>query len=139
MNSIDVTTNYRYLAISFPKKNLEMFSDLFNMLDYTIRNFGYSTVVLLFWSCDMPSFIAVIWHPQYKCYIDRIQRVQNKFLRFLAFENGIVIINHDYSRIKKVFGMLTLKNCKLISDFLMLHKIVKGRLLIPSILQCIPF
>lgn len=51
----------------------------------------------------------------------------------------IVIVNHDNSHIRKLFGMLTLKNYRLISDFLILHEIVNGRLLINSIMQCIPF
>lgn len=115
------------------------------MLGYIIRNsklfHNNKTLLSLYYSFvySKLNFASSIWNPQYKYYIERLERVQNKFLRYLSFKNSIIIENHDYRNVRMRFDLLSLKSCRKKTDVLLLYKVLNNILNVPDILHMIPF
>lgn len=70
------------------------------------------------------SFASVVWNPRYNIHITRLERVQNRFLRYLGFKTATPIMNHDYNNIRSKFKILTLEYKRTIADLCMVFKIV---------------
>lgn len=57
------------------------------------------------------SFASIIWNPQYAIYVNRIESVQNKFLRFLAFKmRAAETEQRDYNQIRSRFKIIRLED-----------------------------
>lgn len=81
------------------------------------------------------SFASVIWNPIYEVHIKRIQRIQNKFLKFLAFKTHTIIENRDYTPIRKKYHMLALKDGRSVQELCILHKIIHSGIDSPFLLN----
>nr|CAH7748267.1 unnamed protein product [Callosobruchus chinensis] len=81
------------------------------------------------------SFASIIWSPQYDVHINRIESVQHKFLKILAYKSGIAIDNHDYSAVMEYFKILPLAKRRVISDICYLHKILNSGIDCPYLLS----
>ena len=55
------------------------------------------------------NFASSIWSPSSITYINRLERVQNKFLRFLSYKFNFPIENHNYIPIITHFKILQIK------------------------------
>ena len=84
------------------------------------------------------SFASIIWNPQYATYIERLERVQNKFLKFLAYKSNF-ITEDGVSLARNHFRIVTLENRRKISDILFLHKILNNCIDSSEILSMIGF
>lgn len=72
------------------------------------------------------NFASVVWNPQYAVYQQRLERIQNKFLRFLSRKADVVIVNGNYKPILEKFSILTLTRRRAVSDLIMIYKLVNG-------------
>lgn len=82
---------------------------------------------------------SVVWHPYLVKDQLRIERVQNKFLNFIAFKMNIYHEPHDYSNLRQVLSIPTLASRRDKADLDFLKSILNGSLDIPELLAAIPF
>lgn len=86
------------------------------------------------------NYAAVVWSPQYSHYIDRLEAVQNRFLRFICFRtNGVVHYNTSISDLKTQFNFISLESRRKQMDVIFLYKILNGLADSPYILSKIYF
>jgi len=84
-------------------------------------------------------FGSVVWQPYLAKDQLRLERVQNKFLNFIAFKMKIYHENHDYSNIRQVLNIPTLSSRRAKADLNFLNSILSGSLDVPDLLAAIPF
>lgn len=84
-------------------------------------------------------YSSSVWSPFYKCHIDNLERVQKRFLRFIAFKLKIPSEHIVYLDLMKVLNIPTLENRREMLDLVFLFKIVNGLIDSPSLLHEIDF
>lgn len=101
----------------------------------------HKTIITLYYSYVFSKlqFASVIWSPRYRNSIDRLEKIQNKFLRFLCFKTHFRIVDHDYSIARSHFKILELERRRTISDIMTIFKIVNNMSNSPSILSKVKF
>ena len=70
------------------------------------------------------SFGSVIWNPRYDIYIDKIEQVQHKFIKYL--NNKFYTPNTDISTIKKNLNLLSLEDRRQLYDVKFVYKIMNN-------------
>ncbi|KAG7295509.1 hypothetical protein JYU34_021716 [Plutella xylostella] len=82
-----------------------------------------------------------IWNPSYQVHIDRLERVQRSFTRFLAFKSSNSNINTrcSYEDRLSYFKMHSLKHRRDYHDLNCLHKLLSGTMSEPNLLMEINF
>lgn len=114
------------------------------MLGFVLRQSRYFTdvrsVVLLYnaFVLGRLSFGSCVWNPRYNIYINRIESIQNRLLRFLAFRRGAGG-THDYALLRGIFCLRSLEQRRHASDICMLYKIIHGYVQVPYILEKVVF
>lgn len=78
-------------------------------------------------------YASQIWNPQYGIYIDRLERVQRRFTRFLGFKFKLPRMKYAQRCIK--FHLLPLYLRRDISDVLFLAKVLRGSIDSPDLLR----
>lgn len=123
----------------------QMVSSALKMLGFikrTCKDFKNSNSLLALYYAFIYSklqFAAPVWSPGYNVYVDRIERVQKKFMRFLSFKFHIPVINHDYSDVRSRYGLLQLHVRRKMSDFVLLFKLLNNLIDSPELLAKIKF
>lgn len=69
-------------------------------------------------------YACTVWSPFYGTYINQIERVQRKYLRFVGYKMGIPIENIVYDDIMKVLNIPTLENRRILMDICTLYRIL---------------
>lgn len=82
-------------------------------------------------------FCSVVWSPHYKCHIERIERVQKKFIRIMNFRNGHG--DTTYKSSLNRYKMLSLSDRRELTDMVFLFKILLNKIDSPTLLSNIPF
>lgn len=80
-------------------------------------------------------YASEVWNPRYDYYINRIESIQRKFLRYIQFKTGIYDISYDL-RCKR-HHLLPLQLRRRIADLSYLHKIINGSIDSPELLECV--
>lgn len=121
---IDIVVNKALKMLGFVKRQFPQFS----------RN---TTLISLYYAYVFSrlNFASPVWNPQYNIYIDRIERVQNKFLKSLAFKNNV---NSDYDNLRRRFRIISLQNRRVLNDIIVLHKILNSKIDSMDLLSSIP-
>ena len=72
--------------------------------------------------------VPAIWSPYLACDKSRLEAVQHKFLRYLAFKDGRPMHPHDhnYSSIMNRFKIPTLASQRKVNDAVFMFKLVRG-------------
>lgn len=96
---------------------------------YKLLFFAYVRSVL--------EFGSIIWSPIYKVHIDRIERIQNIFLKALCCRTGVIFNSPIESA--NFYNILSLQNRRLYLDSLFFFKILKDIIKCPNLLQNIVF
>ncbi|KAL0841367.1 hypothetical protein ABMA28_015066 [Loxostege sticticalis] len=78
-------------------------------------------------------YCSYVWNPQYNIYVDRIECVQRKLMRYLQFKSNIQDI--DYEARCKRHHILPLKERRDISDLNLLAKIAQSQVDSPQLLS----
>lgn len=78
-------------------------------------------------------FASVVWTPHYQIHIDRIERIQNIFLKSLCYRTGYYSDSALASRAH--FSIPTLCNRRLYLDLIFFFKIIKNEIRCPNFLQ----
>lgn len=87
-----------------------------------------SSIILLYNALVRSSleYCSTIWSPYYSLYINDVESVQARFVRYLCVKNGIRKAIPDYNDRLRHFKMISLKERRDHSDLLILHKIING-------------
>ena len=88
-------------------------------------------------------FGSVVWNPQYEVLIYSLERVQNKFLRSVAFRCGYSREEYTYEELSLVLksrlNIDSLKNRRTKSDLLFLFRIINGLIDCSDLIELIHF
>lgn len=90
-----------------------------------------NTLKLLYCSLVRPhlEYCSSIWSPYYNNYKEKIERVQNKFLRFLGFKIRAITGNngfYNYEEIRAYINITTLEERRYHHDLKMLYNLLNG-------------
>ena len=76
-----------------------------------------------------------VWSPYFNVHMDKLDSVQRKFLRYVAFKKGTTIENLNYSNLELEIGFKTLSKCRDCKDIVFTHKILNGLVSSPDLLS----
>ncbi|KAL1448351.1 hypothetical protein WDU94_015562 [Cyamophila willieti] len=98
---------------------------------------NHKTFIILFFSLVRPilEYATVIWAPYYNNQISKLESVQHRFLRYLAYKQGTRIENHDYTEILSTNNMCTLQQRRIMLDVIFLYKILNFLVDCPDLLH----
>lgn len=119
-------------------------SKAFKILGFVLRNTKefkqVQTIILLYNSLvrSCLEYCCVVWNPHYKKYIERIEKIQKKFVKILAYRHNTRSLKNYSDRLAH-FNMTSLENRRRILDLSFLYKIVNGVLDCPQVLKEINF
>ncbi|XP_045452732.1 uncharacterized protein LOC123661837 [Melitaea cinxia] len=87
-------------------------------------------------------YASPVWNPSYRVHVNRIERVQKSFTRFLRFKCPGCPYGADYSVRLSYFSMTSLEQRRNSSDRIMLYKIINNLINVPDLLSeisiCVP-
>lgn len=84
-------------------------------------------------------YASQVWNPRYRTYIDRIERVQKKFMKFLCFKLKVPYISSDYYTLCKKHHLIPLHKRREIADIIYALSITSGKVECPELLSSISF
>ena len=82
-------------------------------------------------------YACQVWSPFYDQYIQQIERVQKKFVRFVAFKMGIASEDVVYEDVLKSINLIPLKDRRSYIDMRTFYKILNGLIDCPELLSLI--
>lgn len=87
------------------------------------------------------TYCSVVWNPCHKKYIDCIERVQKKFIKFLYFmkHGSYPDRNHSYESLLNEFEFASLRKVREINDLIFLYKIVHNQVDSMALLSSLQF
>lgn len=88
---------------------------------------------------SVTEYACPIWSPHYKKWIDKIEKVQKKFLRHVGYRLRIPRDELLYSDILTFLEMSSLEKRRLYFDLCTLFRVVNGLIVSPALLQLINF
>lgn len=86
-------------------------------------------------------YTSVIWSPYQRKYINSIEGVQHRFLRFASFRlsSPMSRLDHDCLHIMQRLNLLTLEVRRLVADAAILFNIINGNINCPCLLSLFDF
>jgi len=82
-------------------------------------------------------FASIIWYSKHNNLIDKLEKIQRRFLRMMAYKLGRVDVSVDI--IAMEFGLESLASRRLYNDIAFVHKLINGKLFCPESLRKINF
>jgi hypothetical protein len=80
-------------------------------------------------------YASQIWNPQYQIYVDRIERLQTKFIRFLCYKMRVNYSSNNYYELCRKHHLIPLVKRRAIADIVYLVNIIKGNVDCPNLLS----
>lgn len=84
-------------------------------------------------------YASQIWNPRYATYVNRIENVQIKFMRYLSYRTRTLFKSVDYLDFCKKHHILPLQSRRAIADIVFLMKVVLGIIDCPELLSLVKF
>ena len=81
------------------------------------------------------NFASIIWSPKQKTYIDRLENIQDKFIKYLFLKQNVAIPADDVSLARIHFRLVSLKNRRIMSEVLFMYKIFNNLIHSPQVLE----
>lgn len=106
------------------------------------RNFNNIKCIRLLYFAYVRSqleYNSPVWNPYYNIHVQAVERIQNKFLRFINFKMGIPANMLNYNNILNVMNMLKLSDRRIFADLVFLYKILNDLVDSPVLLELISF
>lgn len=112
------------------------------ILGFILRNcseFSISTINSLYCSLVRSNleYSTIVWSPQYQLHSDRIERVQNKYLRFAAFKCGVRMEDYHRAAMLGKLNLQTLQERRMVYDVSFVFKLITGQIDAPNLLALI--
>lgn len=133
---VNVTSQIRDLGVALDSKLLfcghvdMVMSEASKRLGFIIRVSRHFTNIQTIMSLytafvgSILNFASVVWNPSYAVYIDRIESLQKKFVRFLAHKFNLPYCS--YAQRCLVFGITSLRSQRDVADMMFLYRLVRG-------------
>lgn len=121
-------TNSALKLLGFIIRNTKDFKNIFS-----IKNLFCSIVR------SRLEYASPVWSPYQKLYIDRLERVQRKFLRYVGYKLNIPLIDISYDYLFLSLNLLPLHLRREQSDLLLLHNIINSNIDCSELLELISF
>lgn len=80
-------------------------------------------------------YASPVWSPSYESHIYSLEKVQNRFLRFLAYRSGLSIVDTPLSDIRSLFSIEKLRTRRCNADILFIHGVLGSRVDCPYIMS----
>lgn len=80
---------------------------------------------------------STVWSPYYKVHSQSLEKIQNKFLRYINFKKKIPIEFINYNKLRIDTRLLKLSDRRVLIDLLFLYKIIKSLVDSPNLLELI--
>jgi len=125
-NHIETVTARAFQMFGFVSRITKPFADPGVILHL------YKTLIL-----PILEYACIIWDPRYGVGINRIERVQRKFLNFLNFRSGQEKCAYDINLNR--YDLLSLEHRRQLFTSLYVFKIVNGQVDCPHVLHCLNF
>lgn len=84
-------------------------------------------------------YASQIWNPRYFKYVDRIENIQKRFIKYLCFHQKIPYQSSQYLQLCKKFHLLPLVKRRDIADYIFILKIIQNLIDSPELLYKINF
>ena len=113
---------------------------MFGFIKRTMKPFNNTFLLKVLYNAYIRScldYCSPVWCPNNKCMTNKLERVQKKFVKFLCFLNSVDYSNNRYEELCKHFQLTTLEQRRKITDLVLFHKILHGKVKCPSLLSCI--
>ena len=73
-------------------------------------------------------YCSQVWSPSCAVYVNKLERVQERFLKYMCFKNNIMYDNYDYVSLCSMFKLKSLKSRRNISDLCFFNKILTNNI-----------
>ena len=95
-----------------------------------------STLKVLFYTLvrSVLDYASPVWNPTYRVHVNRIERIQRSFTRYLCFKSFDCPRDSSYGQRLSYFKICSLENRREVTDLIFLHKLVNGSLNVPDLL-----
>lgn len=123
-NHVNYITNRALKMLGFIKRTLLDFNDINCMKTLYL---AYVRSIL--------EYACPVWAPYYKTYVEQIERIQKKFLRFVGFKMGISMEEVIYEELMKTLNLPSLENRRILIDICTLFKILNSQIDCPDLLN----
>ena len=125
-NHIEMLAGRAMRALGFVRRHTREFTSI-------------PAIVALYKALVLPimEYASTVWSPAYSVHKYRLERVQNKFLRYVAFKQGIPSADIMYDSLLRKCHLTTLENRRCSADLAMLYKILNGVVDCPALLSSI--
>lgn len=129
IRDLGITYNTRFNFDDHIQNIIAKSNKRLGILKYSAKNFkNTQTFIQLYKSMILPLLIfgSIIWSPQYRNSIYKLEKVQHKFLRALARKTGTPMeyTNHDYTKLAKNFNIPSLESLHRVHDMILIHKCI---------------
>lgn len=102
-----------------------------------------TTFRILYTALVLPhlEYCSPIWNPYQRTYVDSIERIQHRFLRFISHKlnQPIPITSHNYDSLLASLGFLTLEQRRLVADVTFVYKVMNNHVNCPDIVEYFKF
>ena len=127
VNHIDTIVSKALGMLGFIKRNTSDFKSI-------------NAIRLLYCTLVRPllEYCSSVWSPHYACHIHRIEHVQRRFLRYLAYKSNIPRIDdysYDFAALQENFSLPTLKIRRDQADLKIFFKLINYMIDCPSLIS----
>ena len=113
---------------------------MFGFIKRTMSPFKNTFVLKVLYNAYIRScldYCSSVWSPNTKCLINKIERVQKKFVKHLCFLNETDFCNNRYEELCKQFQLTSLEQRRKVTDLVLFHKVLHGKVKCSNLLSCI--
>lgn len=131
---VDAKLNYREHIDFISKKS----SRLSGFVIRQTKFFNDNDIPIILFNCYVRSLLEYccpIWSPSYTVHINRLERLQKRFIYHLTYSRKLCRHLESYDSRLKYFKMSTLEERRRITDVVFLHKLVNGIIDSPNLLE----
>ena len=114
---INTVVNRALRMLGFVRRTMKPFNDV-KLLKVLYNSYVRSSL----------DYCSSVWCPSSKLMIDKIERVQKRFVKHLCFHSNINYSSDDYVSLCNHFQLTTLNNRRKVADMVLFYKILHSRI-----------
>lgn len=125
---IELTVNWSLRMLGYIKRHVGTLNNI-----YCFRNVFVSLVR------SIVEYNCIVWSPFYQVYINGLEKVPNRLIRFCFYKLNILIENIDYNKMRTLLNISTLKFRRIEIEQLFMFKLLNGSINCSELLANINF
>ena len=115
---------------------------MFGFVKRTMKPFNNNCVFKVLYNSYIRSgldYCSPVWSPNAKSAINKLERVQKKFVKHLCFLNRVEYNSSNYVDLCNKFQLTTLEKRRRITDIMLFYQVLHGKVNCPMLLSQIYF